>query len=107
MLSALAAGNCPRGSIRGMAAARVGELIAKNPCCTESRHSTTHTLSTDNAACSHSSTDEAASPVAVMISSVRRSMRSASAPPHRPNTTSGTRPKTPVSPTYAELWVSA
>ena len=41
------------------------------------------------------------SPTVVMISSVRRSKASASAPPHSPKTTSGTSPKRPVSPTYA------
>ena len=38
-------------------------------------------------------------PIEVIINSRRRSMTSASAPPHRPKTTSGTRPKIPVRPT--------
>ena len=61
--------------MRGIAAERVGLLIAKNACCTDSRHSTTQTLLSASAACSHSSTDATASPHDAMISS--------SAPVHR------------------------
>ena len=99
MFNALAAGSWSPGSIRGIAAARVGELIAKNACCTERRHSTTHTLSRARADCSHSSTEAAANPHDVMISSRRRSIASAQAPPHSPNTTSGTRANSPDNPT--------
>ena len=93
--------------MREMAAVRVGELIAKKACCTESRHITTQTLLIDSAACTHSSTDATANPHEAMISSTRRSITSAHAPPHRPNTTSGTSAKIPESPTYAEFWVRA
>jgi hypothetical protein len=58
-------------------------------------------------ACSQNSALVEISPIVVQISSVRRSITSASAPPHRPKTTRGTRPKTPVSPTYAEEPVCA
>ncbi len=59
------------------------------------------------AACSQNSPLVTIRPAVVMISSVRRSNTSASAPPYRPNTISGTRPKTPARPTYAEEPVSA
>lgn len=85
--------------MRGMAADRVGLLIAKNACCTDSRHSTTHTLSRCNAACSHNSTEATASPIDAMISSSLRSIASAHAPPHRPNTISGTNANRPDRPT--------
>ncbi len=49
--------------------------------------------------CSHSNTDVPIRPSVVMTISLRRSMTSARAPPHRPNTTSGTSPKMPARPT--------
>ena len=85
----------------------MGWLTPKNACCTEKRPSSTHTLALPVAACSQKSALVPISPQVVMISIVRRSKTSASAPPHSPKTTSGTRPKSPVSPTYAEEPVSA
>ena len=102
MLSELAAGSCSIGSSLGSTAERVGWLTAKNACCTANSHSSTHTLSSPIAACSQNPALVRISPQVVTTSSVRRSIASASAPPHSPKTTSGTRPKTPVSPTYAE-----
>ena len=99
MFSEFAAGSCSTGSIRGMAADLVGWFTAKNACCTDSRHSTAQTLLRARAACAHNNTDDTASPQEAMISSVRRSIASAHAPPHSPNTTSGTSPNTPASPT--------
>ena len=99
MLSELAAATCSAGRIRGIAADRVGELTAKNACWNDSRQSTTHTLFSARAACSQRNTDATASPTEAMMSNTRRSIASASAPPHNPNTTSGTRAKTPESPT--------
>ncbi len=85
--------------MREMAAVRVGELIAKNACCTASKHITTQTLLIDSAACSHNRTDATARPHDAMINSTRLSITSAHAPPHSPNTTSGTSAKMPESPT--------
>ena len=107
MFSELAAGSRFSGSSRGSTALRVGWLTAKNACCTEKRPSSSHTFPAPDHACSQNSALVAISPIVVQISRVRRSITSASAPPHRPKTTSGTRPKTPVSPTYAEEPVSA
>ena len=95
----VAAGSCSPGTIREIAADRVGELIAKNACWTDNRHSTTHTLLTDAAAWIHSRIDATANPTEAMISSTRRSMASAHAPPQSPKTTSGTSAKIPESPT--------
>ena len=107
MFSELAAGSRFSGSSRGSTALRVGWLTAKNACCTENRQSSNQTLVVPDHACSQNSALVAISPMVVQISSVRRSKTSASAPPHSPKTTSGTSPKTPVSPTYAEEPVSA
>ena len=103
MLSELAAGNCRNGIRRGMMALRVGWFTAKKPCCTASNTNTIHTLFSPRCACSHSMNDVAPIPTVVIISRVRRSITSANAPPHSPNTTSGTNAKAPASPTYAEL----
>ncbi len=102
MFSELAAGSRFNGSNRGSTALRVGWLTAKNACCTENRPSSSHTLVAPLHACSQNSALVTISPIVVQISRVRRSMTSASAPPQSPKTTSGTSPKTPVSPTYAE-----
>ena len=102
MFSELAAGSRFSGSSRGSTALRVGWLTAKNACCTANRDSSSHTLPAPVHACSQNSVLVAIRPSVVMTSSVRRSMTSASAPPQSPKTTSGTRPKTPVRPTYAE-----
>ena len=107
MLSEFAAGSWCGGTILGSSALRVGWLTAKNACWTEKSPNSTHTLPRPSAAWTKNSALVPISPSVVMISSVRRSMTSASAPPHRPNTTSGTRPNNPVSPTYADEPVSA
>ena len=60
-----------------------------------------------SAAWSHSSTDDKASPSDATMSSSRRSMASAHAPPHNPNTTNGTNANSPDNPTYAEFCVNA
>ena len=99
MLSALAAGSCSGGSSRGITALRAGWLTARNADCTAKSVSTSHTPPTPLAAVTHSASDESAIPAPLNSSSVRRSIASAIAPPHSPNTTSGTSPKRPVSPT--------
>ena len=107
MFSEFAAGSWSPGSMRGMAADRVGELIAKNACCTDSRHSTTHTLSIDSAAWIHSRIEATANPPDVMISS--------SAPVHRVGPGAAPQPEhdqrhegeQPGQPDIAEFSVSA
>ena len=99
MFNELAAATWSAGSMRGIAAERVGWLIAKKACWTESRHSTTQTLFSASAACNHNNTDATASPHDAMMSSSRRSIASAHAPPHRPNTIRGTSANRPESPT--------
>ena len=102
MLRELAAGSCAGGSSRGRTALRVGWLIAKNACCTENRPSRSHTLFAWRAACAQKAALVRIRPTVVTWRIVRRSITSASAPPQRPKTTSGTSPNTPVRPTYAE-----
>ena len=102
MFSELAAGSRACGSSRGSTALRVGWLTAKNACCSENSPSSSQTLPLPVHACTANSPLVVIMPTVVQISSVRRSMTSASAPPQRPKTISGTSPNTPVSPTYAE-----
>ena len=107
MLSELAAGSSSGGRSFGSTALRVGWLTAKNACCTANRLSSRQTFAPPRKACSQNSPLVTISPTVVTTRIVRRSKTSASAPPYRPKTTSGTRPKTPVSPTYADEPVSA
>ena len=107
MLSEFAAGSSSAETSLGTTALRVGWLTAKNACCTANRLSSSHTLVDPAAAWSQNSALVPISPIVVTIRIVRRSKASASAPPYRPKTTSGTRPNRPVSPTYAEEPVSA
>ena len=102
MLSEFAAGSWCGGTSLGSTALRVGWLTAKNACCTANSPSSSHTLPRPRAAWTQNSALVPIRPRVVTISSVRRSITSASAPPHRPKTTSGTRPNRPVSPTYAD-----
>ena len=99
MFSAFAAGSCSAGSSRGITALRVGWFTARNPDCTANSTSTNHTPPAPVAAVTHRTSDVAAIPEPVSSSRTRRSTASAIAPPHRPNSTSGTSPKTPVRPT--------
>ena len=85
-----------------MTALRVGWFTAKNDCWTANKIRSSQTSSAWKAACAQNAALEAIRPTVVTCRIVRRSMTSASAPPQRPNTTSGTRPNTPVRPTYAE-----
>ena len=107
MFSELAAGSRFSGSSRGSTALRVGWLTAKNACCTENRQSSIQTFPVPVQAWSQNRVLVAIIPIVVQISSMRRSNTSARAPPQSPKTISGTRPKTPVRPTYAEEPVSA
>ena len=102
MLRLVALGSRCIGTIRGRIAVRTGWLTAKNDCWRAKIASSSQTLSRASAACTQNSTAVPMRPAVVMSSRVRRSIESASAPPHRPNTTSGTRPKMPVRPTIAD-----
>ena len=77
-----------------------------NAVCMANTTSTSQTPPRPVAAATNSSSDVAAMPATVTSSSVRRSTASAIAPPHNPNTTSGTSPNRPVSPTHADEPVS-
>ncbi len=98
-LRAAAEGSRSSGTTRATTALRVGMLTAKNAWLTLSRPSTTHTDPTSSSACAHSRHAVAAMPVLVTSRRVRRSTVSATAPPQRPNTSSGTRPNSPARPT--------
>ena len=102
MLRELAAGSSSGSINRGMIAPRVGWLTAKNACCTENSPNSTQTFSSSRNACTAKRPLVTIRPSVVMTSRVRRSKTSASAPPQSPKTTSGTRPNSPVSPTYAD-----
>ena len=102
MLREFAAGSCSGGTSRGSSALRVGWLTAKNACCSANSPRSSHTSPTPAKACTAKRPLVTMRPIVVTSRIVRRSKTSASAPPYRPNTTRGTRPKTPVSPTYAE-----
>ena len=91
----------------GSTALRVGWLTAKNACWTANRHSSGQTPIPPAAAWSQNSALVAIMPLVVTSRMVRRSKTSASAPPYRPKTTSGTSPNTPVRPTYADEPVCA
>jgi hypothetical protein len=99
MFSAFAAGSCSAGSRRGITALRVGWLTARNADCTANSERIIHTPPEPVAAVTHSARETAAIPEPVISRSSRRSTASAIAPPQSPKTTSGTRPKSPVSPT--------
>ncbi len=100
--SAPADGKSSAGTSRAIDADRAGALAAKNTCCNPSSPITSHTEPTFSAACAHNSTDETAIPVFVTSSSLRRSTVSAIAPPHSPNTSSGTSATPAAIPTHAD-----
>jgi len=99
MLKAEAAGSCAAGSSRGRIALRAGWFSPKNACWIAKMNSSSHTLRRSNAACSQNRALVPINPNVLTSRRLRRSKWSASAPPHSPNTTSGTRPNRPVSPT--------
>ena len=92
MFSELAAGSWSTGTSLGRIALRVGWLTAKNACCTANRPSSSQTLPEVQRGLQPERRAGGDQARVVMSSSVRRSITSASAPPYRPNTTSGTRP---------------
>lgn len=99
---ALAAGSWSSGTSRAMEALRAGELRPQNACCTASRTISAATESSPLTAWSQNRTDVTAMPVLVISSSLRRSMLSATAPPHSANTISGSSPAMLAAPTQAE-----
>ena len=98
-LRVFAAGSRAGVTRRGITALRAGWLIASSADCTANSTSSEPDAPTPLAAITHSASDIAAMPAPVIRSSVRRSIASAIAPPHSPNTTSGTSPNSPVRPT--------
>ncbi len=99
---ALAAGSSSSGTRRAMEALRAGALRPQKACCRASRSIRAATDSRPVTACIQKSREVTAMPVLVISSSLRRSMVSATAPPHSANTTSGTSPARLAAPTQAE-----
>ncbi len=99
VLRALADATRPGPTSRGIIAARAGWLTAANAVCTASRVSTDQTRAVPVSASSPNSREVTAIPAVVTTTSSLRSTRSATAPPHRPKTTSGTRANSPDRPT--------
>ncbi len=75
-----------------MEALRAGELRPKKACWAASRIISAATESSPVAAWTQNSTEVTAIPLLVISSSLRRSMLSATAPPHSAKTTRGSRP---------------
>ncbi|CAM5666023.1 hypothetical protein SGLAM104S_00599 [Streptomyces glaucescens] len=90
--SALAAGSWSAGTSRAMEALRAGELRPQKACWTASRTIRAATESSPVTAWSQNRTEVTAMPLLVIRSSLRRSMVSATAPPHSANTISGSSP---------------
>jgi hypothetical protein len=106
-LSAPAAASSSGGTSRGTMAPRAGAFRPKQACCTASSSRTTHTDREPVNACSQNSIDVTAMPAFVTTSRVRRSTASATEPPQRPKTTSGTSATAPLTPTHADDPVSS
>jgi hypothetical protein len=100
--SVLAAGTRTVGRSRGITAPRVGELIAKPIACTTTRPMIVQTLPTSSSACTSSPRVATQVTMDAMIRSLRRSIVSATAPPHSPNTINGMRLAGPSRPTHSE-----
>lgn len=99
---AFAAVSSSAGTRRAMEALRAGALSPQNACWTASSAISTATDSRPVTAWSQNSTEVTAMPLLVISSSLRRSMLSATAPPHSANTTSGSSPARLAAPTHAE-----
>ncbi len=97
--SVFAAGSWSAGRMRGRTAARVGEFTARKAVCTANTVRIAQGPPIPVIDAPHSISEVTAMPVFVTMSRPRRSTASAIAPPHSPNTMSGTRPNRPVSPT--------
>lgn len=85
-----------------MEALRAGAFRPQNACCRASSSISVHTDSRPMKAWTQNSSEVTAMPVLVSSSSLRRSMLSAMAPPHRANTISGSSPARLAVPTQAE-----
>lgn len=97
--SATADGSNSTGTKRATAALRVGMFTANNAWLSPSSTSTSDTEPMSRKACNQKRIDTTAIPALVTSSTARRSRVSAIAPPHSPNTSSGSRPTAPVNPT--------
>ena len=105
--SVLAAGTSGSGRTRGTIAPRVEEATANPAACTATSPSSRGRPATPSRAAASSPPVHAHSSSDDPSSSSRRSTASATAPPHSPNRTSGTRPTSPSIPTQNEDPVSS
>jgi len=97
--SAEAAASWSRGTIRGTEASSDGRCRAARAIVAAASAYSGHTAGRGSAALMASSTAMPPSPASNQRASRRRSSRSASTPPYRPNSTSGTSSAAPSSPT--------
>ncbi len=97
--SVLAAGTSERSSSRGRIALRVGEVTANAADWIPTSTMISTRLSSPSSAWASSPRVTTQVAVAEISSSLRRSTASATAPPHSPNTISGTSPTRPSTPT--------
>ncbi len=105
--SAFPAGSSSLGSSRGTKADRAGESSANRPAWAATIAYSSQTCWEPARACASRTVDSPACAVVVASTSRRRSTASATAPPYRPRTTSGTRPARPTRPTAAAERVRA
>jgi hypothetical protein len=101
-LSVFAAGTSGTGISRGTIALRTGEVTAKAADCTATRTRINPRLARPSSACTSSPRVTAQVVNDDMSSSSLRSITSATAPPHSPNTISGTSATRPSMPTQNE-----
>ena len=104
--SVFAAGTWLAGTSLGMIALRVGLVSANAHDCTAVKTSSTHGSSHSSSDCTRKPRVPSHITAEPAISSLRRSIASARAPPHRPKTSRGTRAATPSRPTQNELSVN-
>jgi len=100
-----AAGTFSAGTIRGMIAPRVAEVMAKPIACTAMAARITWTLPSPAHAWKSTTSVEIQVMTAPTMSSLRRSITSATAPPHRPKMMSGMRLAGPSRPTHSDDFV--
>ena len=106
-VSALAATSSPWATVRGISASRDGRCSADAADRNAETTNSTHTCGWPANALTASTAVNPACATPVPIRRRRRSTWSASAPPYRPKTTSGTSSTSPISPTARLEPVSA
>lgn len=87
-----AAGSSSAGTSRATEALRAGEFMPKKPCWAASSTMSSATESSPAKDWAQNSTEVTAMPTLVTSIRVRRSIRSATTPPHSAKTTSGRSP---------------